>query len=139
MLDKHNKRAPPTKNRNFSNSGELIMNFLSARFSRTRKEETLPWGSNFSTIFCVDIPHNTRKGSGKSRIIPITPRFNLNFPPKRPIFKNGKGGSLARTQDTEYDKAYANSCTLSHFSEFRKNSLSVFRSKTLSERNPTYT
>src|SRR3954471_2346070 len=94
MLVKHNKRAPPTKNRNFSNSGELIMNFLSARFSRTRKEEILPWESNFSTIFCMDIPHNTRKGSGKSRGIPITPRFNLNFSPKRPIFKNGKGGSL---------------------------------------------
>src|SRR3954462_1505715 len=45
-------------------------------------------------IFCKDIPHNTRKGSGKYHRIPITPRFNLNFPLKRPIFKNRKGGSL---------------------------------------------
>src|SRR4051812_27722884 len=95
MLVKHNKRAPPTKNRNFSNSGELIMNFLISRFSRTRKEEFFPTQRNFYLIFGMDIPHNTRKGSGKSRRIPITPRFNLNFPPKRPIFKNGKGESLA--------------------------------------------
>src|SRR4051812_8390857 len=36
------KEPLPHKNRNFSNFGELIMNFISARFSITGKEETLP-------------------------------------------------------------------------------------------------
>src|SRR3954470_9681637 len=42
----------------------------------------------------MDIPHNTRKGSGKSRIILITPRFNLNF---LLVFflENVSGGDLA--------------------------------------------